>query len=343
MQSFIAANEQDFIGFKMELLLQQAGNDPLKRAEIINDIADTIALIPDQVKRAVYVQTAAGKFQVDEQVLYDRVSTAIRKSLEEQRKEEERQRFRESRAQQTSQQPLQNEQQDVPADYIPSPEFADMPDEPYVDIPPEEPSEEQRAGDALRFENPVTAPAEKDLLGFILRYGLNTLDFESDSEFYDSGEPITVADFIRDAIEDHPFANSLFLKTYEAYFNLYDSDDSLIQEDIVLKLMNGQERDIADFTASMVEEKHQLTVENFAKSMTTVSSRLVQNVPKAIMVYNSALVKSQELEVFSKIKMLSRNYTGSEEQQEEMEELLRKQQKLIELRKIIMKKLGRVQ
>ena len=347
VQSFIVANEQDFIGFKMELLLQQAGNDPLKRAEIINDIADTIALIPDQVKRAVYVQTAAGKFQVDEQVLYDRVSTAIRKSLEEQRKEEERQRFRESRAQQTlqqpSQQPLQNEQQDIPADYIPSPEFADMPDEPYVDIPPEEPSEEQRAGDALRFENPVTAPAEKDLLGFILRYGLNTLDFESDSEFYDSGEPITVADFIRDAIEDHPFANSLFLKTYEAYFNLYDSDDSLIQEDIVLKLMNGQERDIADFTASMVEEKHQLTVENFAKSMTTVSSRLVQNVPKAIMVYNSALVKSQELEVFSKIKMLSRNYTGSEEQQEEMEELLRKQQKLIELRKIIMKKLGRVQ
>ena len=347
VQSFIVANEQDFIGFKMELLLQQAGNDPLKRAEIINDIADTIALIPDQVKRAVYVQTAAGKFQVDEQVLYDRVSTAIRKSLEEQRKEEERQRFRESRAQQTLQQPsqqtLQNEQQDIPADYIPSPEFADMPDEPYVDIPPEEPSEEQRAGDALRFENPVTAPAEKDLLGFILRYGLNTLDFESDSEFYDSGEPITVADFIRDAIEDHPFANSLFLKTYEAYFNLYDSDDSLIQEDIVLKLMNGQERDIADFTASMVEEKHQLTVENFAKSMTTVSSRLVQNVPKAIMVYNSALVKSQELEVFSKIKMLSRNYTGSEEQQEEMEELLRKQQKLIELRKIIMKKLGRVQ
>lgn len=61
------------------------------------------------------------------------------------------------------------------------------------------------------------------------------------------------------------------------------------------------------------------------------------------MVYNSALVKSQEQEVFVQIKTLSRNYTGSEEQQAEMEELLRKQLKLQELRKIIMKKLGRVQ
>lgn len=345
VQSFIAANEQDFIGFKTELLLSQAGNDPLKRAEIINDIADTIALIPDQVKRAVYVQTAAGRFQVDEQVLYDRVSASILNALEEQRKEDERQRLRESRASQPSQ-----KVQDAPDESIPLPEpDEDMPGD--VDLPVEEPLEmpsdmppgPRNAAGTTCLENPVTAPAEKDLLGFILRYGLTTLDFESDSEYYDNGEPITVADFIRDAIEEHPFANSLYSRAYDAYFNLYDSDDSLTQADIVLKLMNGQDRDIADITASMVEEKHQLTVKNFKKSMTTVSSRLVHNVPKAIMVYNSAMVKSQEQEVFSKIRMLSRNFTDSDEQQAEMEELLRKQQKLVELRKIIMKKLGRVQ
>ncbi len=339
VQSFIAANEQDFIGFKTELLLQQAGNDPLTRAAVINDIADTIALIPDQVKRAVYVQTAAGKFQVDEQVLYDRVSSTIRKTVAEQRKEEERQRLRDSRKQ-TSQEPSQS----APSEYIPSPEPDEfMPGDADVDIPQEEPPVVQEPDGVLRFENPITAPSEKDLLTFILRYGLETLDFESDSEYYDNGEPITVADFIRDAIEDHPFSNSAYLNAYNAYFDLYDSDDSLTQKDIVLKLLNGHDRLTSAITASLMEDKYELTVKNFKKSMTTVASLLVLNVPKAIMVYNSALVKSQEQEVFVQIKTLSRNYTGSEEQQAEMEELLRKQQKLQELRKIIMKKLGRVQ
>ncbi len=339
VQSFIAANEQDFIGFKTELLLQQAGNDPLTRAAVINDIADTIALIPDQVKRAVYVQTAAGKFQVDEQVLYDRVSSTIRKTVAEQRKEEERQRLRDSRKQ-TSQEPSQS----APPEYIPSPEPDEfMPGDADVDIPQQEPPVVQEPDGVLRFENPITAPSEKDLLTFILRYGLETLDFESDSEYYDNGEPITVADFIRDAIEDHPFSNSAYLNAYNAYFDLYDSDDSLTQKDIVLKLLNGHDRLTSAITASLMEDKYELTVKNFRKSMTTVASLLVLNVPKAIMVYNSALVKSQEQEVFVQIKTLSRNYTGSEEQQAEMEELLRKQQKLQELRKIIMKKLGRVQ
>ncbi len=339
VQSFISANEQDFIGFKTELLLQQAGNDPLTRAAVINDIADTIALIPDQVKRAVYVQTAAGKFQVDEQVLYDRVSSTIRKTVAEQRKEEERQRLRDSRKQ-TSQEPSQS----APPEYIPSPEPDEfMPGDADVDIPQEEPPVVQEPDGVLRFENPITAPSEKDLLTFILRYGLETLDFESDSEYYDNGEPITVADFIRDAIEDHPFSNSAYLNAYNAYFDLYDSDDSLAQKDIVLKLLNGHDRLTSAITASLMEDKYELTVKNFRKSMTTVASLLVLNVPKAIMVYNSALVKSQEQEVFVQIKTLSRNYTGSEEQQAEMEELLRKQQKLQELRKIIMKKLGRVQ
>ncbi len=339
VQSFIAANEQDFIGFKTELLLQQAGNDPLTRAAVINDIADTIALIPDQVKRAVYVQTAAGKFQVDEQVLYDRVSSTIRKTVAEQRKEEERQRLRDSRKQ-TSQEPSQS----APPEYIPSPEpDGFMPGDADVDIPQEEPPVVQEPDGVLRFENPITAPSEKDLLTFILRYGLETLDFESDSEYYDNGEPITVADFIRDAIEDHPFSNSAYLNAYNAYFDLYDSDDSLTQKDIVLKLLNGHDRLTSAITASLMEDKYELTVKNFKKSMTTVASLLVLNVPKAIMVYNSALVKSQEQEVFVQIKTLSRNYTGSEEQQAEMEELLRKQLKLQELRKIIMKKLGRVQ
>lgn len=79
MRKFLEDNEQDFITYKTDLLLGQAGNDPLKRAELINDIADTIALIPDQIKRAVYVQNAADKFGIAEDMIYARIHSSRQK------------------------------------------------------------------------------------------------------------------------------------------------------------------------------------------------------------------------------------------------------------------------
>ena len=73
VQAFIDANEQDFIEFKTDLLLGEAGDDPLKKANLINDIADTIALIPDAVKRSVYAQASADKFNIDSGILFARI------------------------------------------------------------------------------------------------------------------------------------------------------------------------------------------------------------------------------------------------------------------------------
>jgi len=74
VEDYIVRNERDFIGFKTDLLLDEAGNDPVRKAGLINDMADTIALIPDAVVRAVYVKTISSKFGIDEQILAERVS-----------------------------------------------------------------------------------------------------------------------------------------------------------------------------------------------------------------------------------------------------------------------------
>ncbi|MCQ2153152.1 MAG: DNA primase [Bacteroidales bacterium] len=78
MQEFIDGGERDFIGFKTDLLLGEAGSDPLRRANLINDIADTIADIPDAVKRSVYVEDCARKFDIDPAVIFRRVSQTRR-------------------------------------------------------------------------------------------------------------------------------------------------------------------------------------------------------------------------------------------------------------------------
>ena len=61
-QEYLKDHEQDFLAFKTEVLLADAGNDPLKRANFINEIADTIALIPDQVKASVFGRSRLSSF-----------------------------------------------------------------------------------------------------------------------------------------------------------------------------------------------------------------------------------------------------------------------------------------
>lgn len=323
MHKFLEDNEQDFITYKTDLLLGQAGNDPLKRAELINDIADTIALIPDQIKRAVYVQNAADKFGIAEDMIYARIHSSRQKMIEEERKEAERERIREERADANAVVP----EVSVNADVAPS------------QVVPEQPVPVTSA--AAGFESPVLQPSEKDLLGFILRNGMSPLEFESDSPYYEEEGAVPVADFIRDALDGHEFANTSYRRVYDEYFRLYDGDPALTQTDIVRKLMDSPDRAMADMVADFVEDRYQLTVKNFKDSMTAESSHLVLNVPKAILVYNSLRVKAQEMEITERLKELKHEEQTDDVMKEQFD-LLIKLQKTAELRKSIVEKLGRV-
>ena len=349
VQAFLQANEQDFIEYKTDLLLGQSGNDPLKKAELINDIADTIALIPDQIKRAVYVQSAAVKFGINEDALYARILNTRQKMIDDERKEAERERMREERQARANAGP-QSAGANAGGQSIPLPEdYGEPAGDGYMDdqmepvdapVPADTAPVRSNAG-GVHLENPVMAPVERDLLKFILVSGLDTMDFESDSEFYDS-EKTTAADFIRDAIEEHPFSNSLYARTFDEYFRLYDADATLGQDDIIRSLMNSPDREMASLVGDLVEEKYRLTVKNFSNAMTSQSSFLVIQVPKAIMVYNSKIVRSQELALAARLKELGRMEKTPETMAEEAE-ILVKFQKVVELRKKIVEKLGRVQ
>mgnify|MGYP004592806365 FL=1 len=258
VRSFMASSEQDFISFKSELLLREAGGDPLKRANLINDIADTIAAIPDPVKRSTYVAATAERFKVESSILFDRIAVTRRKMLEEKSREEfreNRRREAEGRAASSSGQPA-----------------------------------EVRQGTAERAwteENRTLAAAERDLLCFLLTHGCDELDFESDSEYYSGDESCkpTVCDFIRDALESDgtKMANSAYAAVYDAYTGLYDR--GLPQDVIVKTLLDSQDRRIAAVTAELSAEKYRLSVSALKDAMTTVPSWLVAQLPKTIMLY----------------------------------------------------------
>ena len=353
VQSFLKSAEKDFIVFKTDLLLGQAGDDPLNKAGLINDITDTLALVPDQIKRAVYVQMTSQKFGISEDAIYSRITDTRQKMLENERKEAERERMRAEREEARVNANVAEANAGAPSEPLPVDygEPVDGIDGGYIPegyLPPEEMGEpaaeapetpKVTSEEGILLENPVMAPSEKELLVLILKYGLETLDFETDSEYYDKNEKFTVADFIRDAIDGREFANTVYRKTYNEYFRLYDGDATLTQDDIIRKIMDGPDRVMATLAGDLTQDKYLLTVKNFADSMTSLSSFLVINVPRAILVYNSKIVRMQEIEISEKLNAMKHG----ECPEEEMMALLEKFQKTAALRKKITERLGRVQ
>jgi len=66
---YIEKSSQDFITFKTTLVAREASNDPVKKAEAIRDVLNSIARVPDAIKRQVFLQQTSATFGIDEQVL----------------------------------------------------------------------------------------------------------------------------------------------------------------------------------------------------------------------------------------------------------------------------------
>lgn len=308
VQGFISRNETDFITYMLKVN-PVPENDPLKRAALINLLADTAALIPDAVKRSVFIDSIADRLKIARRVVSDRINDVRRRMAEDEQKEKARAERRISAG--------------LSADYDPSGESVPEPS-PVSDAP----------AVPVQGENRIVLQAERDLLEFVLNYGTEVLEFESDSEYYsgDEEEKPLVADFIRCSLEEDEtsFLNLPLKAAYDAYFEEYDK--GLPQETILKNLLNSPDRTVAAVTADLSMEKHLLTVKNFEDSLTTTSSWLVNFVPKAILVY-------AERRLENKIDGLVRKLADVTE--EEQGEILIMIQKLKSAQKKVKVKIGR--
>lgn len=313
VEEFLAAAEMDFVDFKSSLLLKDTARDPLKRAEVINDIADTIADIPDAVKRSVYVDFLSDKFEIRRDILDERISATRSKRLIEQKKAADRD--RERLRNQTS----RSGASAGSATISPGNGYATGSGNgsiagtfgvsgsstdglAYGGAPVAEPVEATRQSSGLDalIDNRIMATAERDLLNFILTYGTTKLEFQSDSAFYSGSDEdaLTVFDFIGQALEgdNSQFANSVFRKVYEAYSKDYYEGYS--QDEIVKRLMDGEDRDMAYVAAQLsTDERYDLSVKNLRQSMMSKGSWLTIYVPKAILVYQQSRLEDKENEL----------------------------------------------
>ena len=83
LTQYIEAHHRDFIKFKTSLLLEDAKNDPIKKAQLIQDIVRSISIIPDSITRSVYVKECSTLLKVDERVLLQETDKMQKKKREE--------------------------------------------------------------------------------------------------------------------------------------------------------------------------------------------------------------------------------------------------------------------
>lgn len=80
---YIRKEEKDFISFKVKLLLEEAVNDPVKKAALINDVIRSISVIPDTITRSVYIKECSKLLDTEERILYSQVYRLRRKRAED--------------------------------------------------------------------------------------------------------------------------------------------------------------------------------------------------------------------------------------------------------------------
>ena len=277
-QDYISTHEQDFVNFKSEMLMSKAGKDPIKRAEVINEIADTIAKVQDAVTRTVYVQEVSRKFDVEQKILFDRIG-------------------RESIPKEKVEQKVETKE--------------------YV----------------YRPENEILASVEAEILNYLLRYGEESMEFETDSPYYDP-DPLSVADFIINALEDdgYTMANSVYATIYEGFKTMF-YDRGLSTVDIVRRFMDGEDRIVASVVGELAIDKYEITVKRFKSSMTTLSSWLVNNIPHTLLI-----LADRRLEV--RVQELRRQIAKTSDTKEQME-LLKEQTEVQRLQKQIKEKVNK--
>lgn len=220
-QAYINDHEVDFIRFKTDLLIEEAGKDPIKKANLIASIVKSISVIPDSITRNVYIRECSEMLRMEERVLVNAVAKLKEQADENREKEEQRKEYR-ARLQaerQASQQaavsaPPANAEAsgalaslsgaDAPMESpLPGDELLPMPEEgstepSYPPVPVED--------DYVSFipsegnEEKLFYKQEVDLMRMLIRYGEKVMCMAEDE---DGNEiPVTVAEYIAEGLHN---------------------------------------------------------------------------------------------------------------------------------------------
>ncbi len=304
LEEYIRNNETDFITFKARLLLDDAKDDPIKRAELITDVVQSIALIPKAITRSVYLKECARMFEMDEQMLSETVELMRHKKAAEQHKRDIRQ--AKTGTENTAAQVESPTETTGPA----------------IEIKPEQTQ-----------ANREVELAEREIIRLMLSYGDRIL-YEIDEE---TGEiNITVADYL---IHELRF-DELDLQ-HPTLRNIFEEYEQLISNGAVASekhFVQHPDPEISSLVAGLIETKYVLSNIHSKTGITvkTEENNLSYVVPMSVLAYKNKRVMMRLKEISVAIQQAE-----ADQSTERLTELCTQYMNLSEVKKQLGKTLGK--
>ena len=305
-QAYINNNEVDFIRFKTNLLMEEAGKDPIKRAELISSIVKSISVIPDSIVRSVYIRECSQLLKMDEKVLVDATAKLIEQAVENKAKEEERKKQREeynrrqeiiaAQAENQTTAIGNNENTDnniniTQTEYTASPTEGDTPLPEY--IPEETPQIIDTYSSyipAQGNENKVFYKQEENLVKMIIRYGEKIVCCVQDEEGKE--QPFTVTEYIAYnlKVDDIQFHNPIHRRI------LKEAEENVRKENFVSEkyFLSNPDPEISKVAADMSSDRYQLSnYHSKGQKIITDEERLYELVPRLLMDFKISILKEE--------------------------------------------------
>ncbi|WP_071147234.1 DNA primase [Bacteroides ihuae] len=257
-QAYISAHEVDFIRFKTNLLLDEAGKDPIKRAELIGDIVRSISVIPEAIIRSVYMKECSQLLRIEEKLLVAEVAKLKEKQTEKENKP--------TSYNQSPTSPNGNMA-------VPPPEEGVTP--PYESFIPQEGKEGQ---EFYKFERLI--------IKTIIRYGEKIMCEETDEE--GNEVPVSVIAYIINDLkqDDLTFHNPLHRRILaEAAAHMYDEGFRAERY-----FMSHPDQEISRLSAELLSSRYQLSK---GQKMATDEERLFEVVPDFTINFKNAIVNAE--------------------------------------------------
>ncbi len=212
IEEYLARHQVDFIKFKTGILLDGVDNDPIRRSKVISDIVRSIAVIPNEISRTLYIKECAYSLNVDELVLKNEVAKCI-VSLREQ---EYKKRLQEANRAAVATRDTDSRPQQADASTVAQQQPEETPA--AVDTP-----EYHVSGDiaTTRDEASLLEPFERQVLRYVVKYGMMPID----DQVQDGEPPYRVIDFVREELDSDSitFKNGNYAHLLEMAVRLGDS------------------------------------------------------------------------------------------------------------------------
>lgn len=227
-KDYIEKNQEDFIFYKTNILLKDAKGDPIKRAEVIREVVESIALIPDEIKVSVFIRQCSSLLDIEERILLTELN-----------------KIRLNKAKAQDKKASQNR-----AQVISQPSRPDYP----MDMPPADffltEKEKADAGITNPSNEPLTSELlqEREIVRILLNYGRELVTWEGDGD-------IPIAPYLLGSLDDIAFED----KTCDKIITEFRKQAESFEVPEAKFFISSQDQDVATLAIDCIAAKYEIS------------------------------------------------------------------------------------